>query len=136
MREFRAQIQRTRPDPSQVSPRRLDHRSELHRAGAEIGAPVSKEESTMNFDIGPLPPTPAAVTVQTIPPTPPPEVQVAMAQADDAYDKLQTGGHQLHFHLDGSTGHVEVQVHDLQGHMLFTVPPSQALKIAADGVVN
>jgi hypothetical protein len=113
----------------------------------------------MNFDIGSVPPATSvaassgtagarrtasaqaaageeAVTVQTIEPTPPPEVHAAMAQASHAYDKLQASGHQLHFHLDGRTGHVEIEVHDLNGQLLFTVPPSQALKIASDGAVN
>jgi hypothetical protein len=114
----------------------------------------------MNFDIGSVSPTvmvaassggatgarrtaatePAvadrAVTVHTIGPTPPSEVHAAMAQAAHAYDKLQASGHQLHFHPDGRSDHVEVEVHDLEGHVLFTVPLSRALQIAADGVIG
>jgi hypothetical protein len=125
----------------------------------EIGAPLSKEERSMNFDIGSVPPAAAvaassrasraqrtaatepaaadeAVTVQTIEPSPPPEVHAAMAKAAGAYDKLQASGHQLQFHLDTNTGHVEIEVHDLEGHVLFTVPPSKALQIATDGVIG
>jgi hypothetical protein len=112
----------------------------------------------MNFDIGSVPPAAAvaasnrsagtrrtaapepaadeAVTVHTFEATPPPEVHAAMAQAADAYDKLQASGHQLQFHLDTHTGHVEIEVHDLEGHVLFTVPPSKALQIATDGVIG
>jgi hypothetical protein len=125
----------------------------------ENGAPLSKEERIMSFDIGSVPPAasvtassraagagrttaakPAfadkAVTVQTFDPSPPPEVHAAMAQAAQAYDKLQASGHQLAFHLDAHTGHVEIEVHDLEGHVLFTVPPSKALDIASSGQVG
>jgi hypothetical protein len=125
----------------------------------ENGAPLSKEERIMNFDIGSVPPaasvaasssaggarrtaaaepalTDEAVTVQTFDPSPPPEVHAAMAQAAQAYEKLQASGHQLAFHLDSHTGYVEIEVHDVDGHVLFTVPPSKALLIASDGQVS
>jgi uncharacterized FlaG/YvyC family protein len=71
------------------------------------------------------------VTVDTIPASPPPEVHAAMSVAATAYEKLKLSGTELHFRIDTPSGKVVVEVHDIHGNLLFTVPPSSALKAAA-----
>lgn len=73
------------------------------------------------------------VKVDTIPSSPPPEVQAAMSVAAQSYDKLQDSGRGLHFKVDDATGKLIVEVHDLHGNLLFTVPASKALDIAGGG---
>ena len=73
------------------------------------------------------------VTVDTIPASPPPEVQAAMGVAAQAYDSLQASGKGLHFKVDEATGKLTVEVHDVHGNLLFQVPASTALDVAAGG---
>ena len=56
--------------------------------------------------------------------------------AADAYDKLQAGGRALSFQVDSGTGKLHIEVHDLRGQVLFTVPASKALDIAAGGSLD
>lgn len=113
----------------------------------------------MSFDIasvgGSLPPTAPArtsspagnsasssatttdsVKVDMIPSSPPPEVQEAMGVAAQSYDKLQASGRGLHFKVDDATGKLIVEVHDLHGKLMFTVPASKALDIASGGSLD
>jgi hypothetical protein len=75
----------------------------------------------------------SAVHVDTFPSSPPPEVHDAMAVAAQSYDKLQQAGKQLSFQVNDATGKLTVEVHDLSGNLLFTVPASKALDIAGGG---
>jgi hypothetical protein len=74
-----------------------------------------------------------SVMVDTIPSSPPPEVHAAMAVAADAYDKLKATGRALSFQIDEGTGKLHIEVHDPNGQVLFTLPPSKALEIASGG---
>jgi putative hemolysin len=107
----------------------------------------------MSFDIGSVGRTPApastqktrsaaaqpaqaaqigdTVTVDTIPASPPQEVQDAMGVANQAYHNLQASGSELRFKVDESSGKVSVEVHDVHGNLLFTVPASTALDVAS-----
>jgi hypothetical protein len=107
----------------------------------------------MSFDIGSVGRTPApastqpartsasgstqaaqsgdTVTVDTIPASPPPEVQEAMGVANQAYHSLQASGSELRFKVNEATGRVSVEVHDVHGNLLFTVPASTALDVAS-----
>jgi hypothetical protein len=107
----------------------------------------------MSFDIGSVGRTPATtpaqtgrsaastsargayatetVTVDTIPATPPPEVQDAMGVANQAYHNLQASGTELRFKVNEATGKLSVEVHDTHGNLLFTVPASTALDVAS-----
>jgi flagellar protein FlaG len=78
----------------------------------------------------------AAVTVDTIPSTPPLEVMDAIAVAAQASERLAASGHELRFHLDPPTGKVTVELRDLQGNLLSTVAPSKALDVAAGGSLD
>ncbi len=70
------------------------------------------------------------VDVGAIPSSPPPEVHDAIALASQAPAQLAAVGQQLRFNIDDRTGRVTVEVHDMKGNVLFTVPSSKALDIA------
>ncbi len=71
-----------------------------------------------------------AVTLDAIPASPPSEVQDAIGVAAQSYDRLAAGDRTLRFHIDDLTGKLQIEVHDLRGNVLFTVPPSKALEVA------
>jgi hypothetical protein len=107
----------------------------------------------MSFDIGSVgrTPTPAAaqasrpsapasapapqaadtVTVDTIPASPPPEVHAAMGVANQAYHNLKAQGAEMRFKVNEATGKLTVEIHDVHGNLLFTVPASTALDVAS-----
>jgi len=112
----------------------------------------------MSFEIGPLPPmqptalprrvasAPAAdfsatlavasasapagdVAVISLPPSPPPEVLDEVAAARDRAAELAAANRELHFSMDEASGRVIVQVRDLEGNVIRTIPPSEALSV-------
>jgi len=64
-----------------------------------------------------------------IPATPPPdalrEVDRAAARAEELWNEQR----ELHFEMDEDSGRVVVQVRDLDGRVIRTIPPSEALDI-------
>jgi len=98
--------------------------------GTPSSAPLNAPKATA--PAAPAQPAPAAdsVTVDAIPASPPPEVHEAMAVANDVYENLKASGRGMHFRIDEATGRLIVEVHDLHGNLLFSVPPSKALAIA------
>ena len=116
----------------------------------------------MSFEIGPLPPVtpslaarraapaPSAdfsvelaragapkgdIAVISLPPSPPPEVMDEVAAARDRAAELAANNRELHFSTDQSTGRVIVQVRDLQGNVIRTIPPSHALHVMSGGAL-
>ena len=107
----------------------------------------------MSFDIGSVGRTPAAspaagssrppaapsspaheadtVTVDTIPASPPDEVHDAIGVANQAYHNLKASGSELRFKVNEATGKLSVEVHDVHGNLMFTVPASTALDVAS-----
>ena len=107
----------------------------------------------MSFDIGSVGRTPATapsqtarssapaptqsaaatdtVTVDTIPATPPVEVQNALGVANQAYHNLKAEGSELRFKVNEATGKLTVEVHDVHGNLMFTVPASTVLDVAS-----
>ena len=77
----------------------------------------------------------AAVTVDAVPASPPPEVLEQMQEAARVADELRAMKRELHFEPQ-SNGRVVVQVRDLDGHVIRTIPPSQALDIAGGAPVD
>jgi uncharacterized FlaG/YvyC family protein len=71
------------------------------------------------------------VRVDTIPSKPPAELRAEMDRAAKRVDELKAEGRELHFARDSETGHVVVQVRDLSGNVLRTIPPSKALEVAS-----
>jgi hypothetical protein len=64
-----------------------------------------------------------------IPATPPPdalrEVDRAAARAQELWDVQR----ELHFEMDEDSGRVVVQVRDLEGRVIRTIPPSEAVDV-------
>jgi flagellar protein FlaG len=67
-----------------------------------------------------------------IPASPPPEVLEAMDAAGRVARELHATGRELHFvpPADGAGGRVHVEVRDLDGNVLRTIPPSELLDLA------
>jgi hypothetical protein len=63
-----------------------------------------------------------------IPDASPPEVQRDVEQAGRRAQELWHAQRELHFQVD-DTGRVVVQLRDLEGHVIRTMPPSEALDI-------
>jgi hypothetical protein len=72
----------------------------------------------------------AAVTVDTLPASPPDSVLEEMSAAAEAADRLHDQARELHFEPVGN-GRVVVQVRDLDGNVIRTIPAGRALDVAA-----
>jgi hypothetical protein len=72
----------------------------------------------------------AAVTVDTLPASPPDSVLEEMFAASRVADALHEQGRELHFETAGN-GRVVVQVRDLDGNVIRTIPSGKALDVAA-----
>lgn len=75
------------------------------------------------------------VAVISLPPSPPPEVLDEVAAARDRAAELAANNRELHFSTDESTGRIIVQVRDLQGNVIRTIPPSHALHVMSGGAL-
>jgi hypothetical protein len=63
-----------------------------------------------------------------IPASPPPDVLREIQAAGARAEELWNARRELHFEVNDS-GRVVIQVRDLDGHVIRTVPPSEALDI-------
>jgi flagellar protein FlaG len=54
-----------------------------------------------------------------------------VARARDRAAELAANNRELHFSTDQDTGRVIVQVRDLQGNVIRTIPPSHALQVVS-----
>jgi FlaG protein len=70
-----------------------------------------------------------AAAASHIPATPPPDVIVEVQRAAARADELHQANRELHFEKDPSSGRIVVQVRDLSGNVLRTIPPSAALDV-------
>jgi hypothetical protein len=112
----------------------------------------------MSFEIGPTPPTrstspvrrfaeaspaafylPAPARVDTaelsLPAFPPPDVLDEVGRAAERAAELAAANRELHFTRDQETGRVIVQVRDLEGNVIRTIPASEALSVMAGAAV-
>jgi hypothetical protein len=64
-----------------------------------------------------------------IPATPPPDVIVEVHRAAERAHELAQANRELHFEKDQASGRIVVQVRDLAGNVLRTIPPSSALDV-------
>lgn len=71
-----------------------------------------------------------------IPPNPPQEVLDAMDAASRAYQRLRADGRELRFAQDADTGRMTIEVRDLDGNLLRSIPPSKLLDVATGGVLD
>jgi flagellar protein FlaG len=72
-----------------------------------------------------------AATNDTMPSRPPAEVLAEMEAASRRYDELRSQQRELHFKRDEAANRVVVEVRDLEGNVLRTIPPSKALDVIA-----
>ena len=71
------------------------------------------------------------VVVGDIPPAPPKEVRDQVDQAAEIAKKMADANppRELHFSMDDETNRVVIEVRDLDGNVIRTIPPSHALQI-------
>jgi FlaG protein len=70
-----------------------------------------------------------AVRVDMLPSSPPPDALEMVDGAFERMNELRAQNRELHFAKDPVSGRVQVQVRDLEGNVIRTIPPSQALDI-------
>ena len=75
-------------------------------------------------------------TLDAMPSRPPAEVLAEMEAASRRYDELRSQHRELHFTHDDERNRVVVEVRDLDGNVLRTIPPSQALGVIAGGSLD
>ena len=68
-----------------------------------------------------------------VPPVPTPEARELVDRAAQRVDELIAQGRELHFTKDATTNRVVIQVRDLDGKVIKTIPPTKAMDILAGG---
>jgi hypothetical protein len=109
----------------------------------------------MSFEIGALPPiqpppaarraadSPAAsfepprvdTAELSLPASPPPEVLDEVGAAAARAEALALANRELHFRVDEDSGRVVIEVRDLDGNVIRTIPPSEALDVMAGAAI-
>jgi hypothetical protein len=84
-------------------------------AGADFGAVLARVK--------------ADVATIGVPASPPPDVLREVQAAGRRAAELAAQHRELHFEKDQASGRVVVQVRDLDGNVLRTIPPSRALEV-------
>jgi flagellar protein FlaG len=72
-----------------------------------------------------------AVQVDMIPASPPEELYGQIDAAAKRVDELKAQGRELHFSFDHASKRVQIEVRDLKGNVIRTIPPSKALSVAS-----
>jgi len=67
--------------------------------------------------------------VGDVPPAPTPEARELVAKAAEVVQMLHDNNRELHFSTDDTTNRVVIEVRDLDGNVLKTIPPAKALDI-------
>ena len=67
--------------------------------------------------------------VGSVPPAPTPDARELVAKAAEVVQKLHERNRELHFSTDESTNRVVIEVRDLDGNVIKTIPPAKALDI-------
>jgi hypothetical protein len=65
----------------------------------------------------------------TVPATPPREVLDEVDKASQIAQKMAADNRELHFEMDKESRRVIIQVKDLDGKVIRTIPPSEALSV-------
>ena len=105
----------------------------------QAAAAAVRPSSPANAVVQPEAPRPEAVTAatnDTMPSRPPAEVLAEMEAASRRYDELRSQQRELHFTRDETANRVVVEVRDLEGNVLRTIPPSKALDVIAGGSLD
>jgi hypothetical protein len=96
--------------------------------GVERTGPAPRNDAAAKADFSTS--LDAAVNVSTLPASPPPSVLEDMHAAARVAAELRAQQRELHFEAAGN-GRVIVQVRDLDGNVIRTIPPARALEIAS-----
>src|SRR3954454_21446215 len=70
-----------------------------------------------------------AVQLDMIPSSPPQELYEQIDAASSRVDELMAEGRELHFSFDNASKRVQIEVRDLKGNVLRTIPPSKAISV-------
>jgi flagellar protein FlaG len=73
--------------------------------------------------------------LDSIPPAPTEEARAMVDRAAQVVDDLYKNHRELHFSVDKSTNRVVIEVRDLEGHVLKTIPPAKALDVMSGGAL-
>ena len=73
--------------------------------------------------------------LDSIPPAPTEEARQMVDRAAQVVDDLYKNHRELHFSVDKSTNRVVIEVRDLDGHVLKTIPPARALDVMSGGAL-
>jgi FlaG protein len=73
----------------------------------------------------------ADTVLDSIPPAPTHEARAMVDRAAQVVDDLYKSNRELHFSIDKSTNRVVIEVRDLDGNVLKTIPPAKALDVMA-----
>ena len=98
-------------------------------------APVAPARAPQAPPAGVDPSAPVTDTTDVIPASPPPEV---LAEVDAAWERtgeLAAQNRELHFARDEVSGRLVIQVRTLDGEVLRTIPPSEAIKVMGGGTL-
>lgn len=71
--------------------------------------------------------------VGDVPPAPTPEARELVAKAAEVVEAMHKNNRELHFKRDEESNRVIIQVRDLEGNVIKTIPPSKALDILSGG---
>jgi flagellar protein FlaG len=69
--------------------------------------------------------------IDSIPPAPTPEAREMVDRAAQVVEDLYKSNRELSFSIDKSTNRVVIEVRDLEGNVLKTIPPAKALDVMA-----
>ncbi len=67
--------------------------------------------------------------VGDVPPAPTPEAREMVNKAAEVVEQLRDNNRELHFSTDKATNRVVIEVRDLDGNVLKTIPPAKALDV-------
>jgi len=67
--------------------------------------------------------------VGDVPPAPTPEARELVAKAADVVQRMHENNRELHFSRDENTNRVVIEVRDLDGNVIKTIPPAKALDV-------
>jgi hypothetical protein len=109
---------------------------DIASVGRTPATPLSATPAAAPPPVAAASPMAEPVTVDAIPASPPPEVHEAMNVAANAYDDLKASGREMRFRVNEATGKLTVEVHDIHGNLMFAVPGSKALDVAAGGTLD
>ena len=95
--------------------------------------------SALGRAVQPVPPQPRPVAsvedaiVGDIPPAPTAEARAMVDRAAERVEELYAQDRQLHFKREEGSNRVIIEVRDLEGNLIKTIPPSKALDVLSGG---